>query len=613
MMLENKAQDEAIHTVDGQMLIIACPGSGKTTTLLRRINYMITEARINPTEILMITFTKAAADEMNKRYVSMFGENPGITFSTIHSLCFDIVKKYGKKTVDIISEIEIYNYFNYRVRYIDQINDNDEFVADLILDISVMKNNMFSLSDYQPKCTEDKELFASLYTGYEKYKDAGSKIDFDDMLVMAKEVLDTNPEILLYLRSCYSYIQVDEYQDTNYIQRDIVYSLAGENGNLAVVGDDDQSIYMFRGAKPEIMLNFKKDYPNCKVIHMSTNYRSLQEIIQKADNLVQHNSQRFAKKFIGSREEKGKVIFRNYLNSTSQLGGVIHKIRSLLDEGIKPEQIAILYRTNKESMPFAEYFMNEKIPFQCNERLKSKYHHWIFQDIQAYQNLSRGRKDSVAFDRILNHPNRFFYGKAFQSVNPDIDSLNQAIYRQSGKAHWQIQKGLKNATELFRHLKVLSKLNPVEFINYLYRAVGYDEYLKQYADLRKLDKKELTDIWDNFHNEAKLYGSWNEWGRHIMAYNKQLQQANKNKDGIMLSTMHRSKGLEWEYVFIINCINGTIPHTNATEFEDIEEERRLFYVAMTRAKDSLYLTAYKKDGEGDKETNVSPFIEECNI
>ena len=564
MMLENKAQDEAIHTVDGQMLIIACPGSGKTTTLLRRINYMVTEANINPTGILMITFTKAAADEMNKRYISMFGENPGITFSTIHALCFDIVKKYGKKRVDIITEIEVYNYFNFRVRYIDQINDKDEFVADLILDISVMKNNMLSLSEYQPKCTEDKELFSNLYTGYEEYKDKESKIDFDDMLVMAKEILDTNPEILLYLRSSYPYIQVDEYQDTNYIQRDIVYSLAGENGNLAVVGDDDQSIYMFRGAKPEIMLNFKKDYPNCKVIHMSTNYRSLQEIIQKADNLVQHNSQRFSKQFLGSRQEKGKVIFRNYLNSISQLGGVIHKICSLLDDGIKPEQIAILYRTNKESMPFAEYFMNEKIPFQCNERLKSKYHHWIFQDIQAYQKLSRGKKDIIAFNRILNHPNRFFYGKAFRSVNPDLESLNQAIYMQSGKEYWKIQK-------------------------------------------------ELTAIWNNLYDEAKLYGNWGEWGRHIMAYNRQLQQANKNKDGIMLSTMHRSKGLEWEYVFIINCINGTIPHTNATEFEDIEEERRLFYVAMTRAKDSLYLTAYKKDGEGDKETNVSPFIEECNI
>ena len=198
-------------------------------------------------------------------------------------------------------------------------------------------------------------------------------------------------------------------------------------------------------------------------------------------------------------------------------------------------------------------------------------------------------------------------------MNPDLESLNQAIYMQSGKEYWKIQKGLKNAADLFRHLKVLSSLNPVEFMNYLYRAVGYDEYLKQYADLRKLDKKELTAIWNNLYDEAKLYGNWGEWGRHIMAYNRQLQQANKNKDGIMLSTMHRSTGLEWEYVFIINCINGTIPHTNATEFEDIEEERRLFYVAMTRAKDSLYLTAYKKDGEGDKETNVSPFIEECNI
>ena len=253
MILENKAQEEAIHTVDGQMLIIACPGSGKTTTLLRRINYMVTEANINPTGILMITFTKAAADEMNKRYISMFGENPGITFSTIHALCFDIVKKYGKKRVDIITEIEVYNYFNFRVRYIDQINDKDEFVADLILDISVMKNNMLSLSEYQPKCTEDKELFSNLYTGYEEYKDKESKIDFDDMLVMAKEILDTNPEILLYLRSSYPYIQVDEYQDTNLIQKDIIYLLAGQDGNLAVVGDDDQSIYAFRGAKPEIM------------------------------------------------------------------------------------------------------------------------------------------------------------------------------------------------------------------------------------------------------------------------------------------------------------------------------------------------------------------------
>lgn len=610
MMLENKAQEEAIHTVNKQVLVIACPGSGKTTTLLRRIHYMVTEAGISAAQILMITFTKAAADEMNKRYVSMYGDNPGVTFATIHSLCFSIVKKYGKKNVSVLSDIEIYNYFNYRVKYLDQINDKDNFVADVILDISVMKNNMISLSDYEPACTDNKELFASLYTGYEKYKEKESKVDFDDMLVMAKDILDNEPEVLLYLKNRYSYIQVDEYQDTNYIQRDIIYKLAGKEGNLAVVGDDDQSIYMFRGARPEIMLNFSKDYPECKVIHMSTNYRSLKEIIKTADHVVKHNSQRFAKDFYGAREEKGKVFFRNYLNNTSQLGGVLHKVRELLEQGIKPEQIAILYRTNKESMPFAEYFMREKIPFQCNERLKSKYHHWIFQDIQAYWKLSRGKKDKISFQRILNHPNRYFYGKAFHSVDPNLSSLKQAVWEQKGGVHWQLQKGLENAETLFQHFKILNTFSkPEVFMNYLYKATGYNDYLKEYAKLRKLDVKELTVVWNNLLDEAKLYGSWDAWGRYIVAYNRQLQQANKSKDGITLSTMHRAKGLEWDYVFIINCVDGTIPHSNAMTPEEIEEERRLFYVAMTRAKDFLYLSAYKEDGKDIS----SPFIEECEL
>jgi DNA helicase-2/ATP-dependent DNA helicase PcrA len=610
MMLENKAQEEAIHTVNKQVLVIACPGSGKTTTLLRRIHYMVTEAGISAAQILMITFTKAAADEMNKRYVSMYGDNPGVTFATIHSLCFSIVKKYGKKNVSVLSDIEIYNYFNYRVKYLDQINDKDNFVADVILDISVMKNNMISLSDYEPACTDNKELFASLYTGYEKYKEKESKVDFDDMLVMAKDILDNEPEVLLYLKNRYSYIQVDEYQDTNYIQRYIIYKLAGKEGNLAVVGDDDQSIYMFRGARPEIMLNFSKDYPECKVIHMSTNYRSLKEIIKTADHVVKHNSQRFAKDFYGAREEKGKVFFRNYLNNTSQLGGVLHKVRELLEQGVKPEQIAILYRTNKESMPFAEYFMREKIPFQCNERLKSKYHHWIFQDIQAYWKLSRGKKDKISFQRILNHPNRYFYGKAFHSVDPNLSSLKQAVWEQKGGVHWQLQKGLENAETLFQHFKILNTFSkPEVFMNYLYKATGYNDYLKEYAKLRKLDVKELTVVWNNLLDEAKLYGSWDAWGRYIVAYNRQLQQANKSKDGITLSTMHRAKGLEWDYVFIINCVDGTIPHSNAMTPEEIEEERRLFYVAMTRAKDFLYLSAYKEDGKDIS----SPFIEECEL
>lgn len=609
--MENKAQEEAIQTIDGQLLLIACPGSGKTTTLIRRIHHMITEGNVDPEKILMITFTKASADEMKKRYIKMFDKNPGVTFCTIHSLCFSIVRAYGKHQITLMSELEVYNYFQYRVRYNDKINDKEDFVSDLILDISVMKNNMIPLSDYKPNCTEDKEMFEKFYTDYETYKDENSKLDFDDMLVLAKNILDSNAEALEHIRSLYSYIQVDEYQDTNYIQRDIIYQIAGENGNLAVVGDDDQSIYMFRGAKPEIMLGFEKDYPKAKVIHMSTNYRSEKNIIRKADEVIKNNKKRFKKDFLGSKENEGKVYFRDYMNVASQLGGIIYKIKKLIEDGVKPEEIAILYRTNKESTLFVDFFMKEKIPFRCNEKLKSKYEHWIFQDIQAYQKLSRGRNDVIAFHQILNHPNRYFFGKAFYNIQPDHNALCGAIVKQTGMKLWQMQKAYENADLLFTQLNNLKDMSPDKFMQYLYLCVGYHDYIRDYAKSRNREPKELESLWSSFYREAALYKDWNTWGRHIVNYNRKLQDINKNTNGITLSTMHRAKGLEWEHVFIINCIEGMIPHSTAATPDEIEEERRLFYVAMTRAKKALYLSSYKKS-EDDK-TKLSRFIKECSL
>lgn len=612
MLKENKAQEEAIQTINGQLLLVACPGSGKTTTLIRRINYMITKGNVDPRKILMITFTKAAAEEMEKRYTTMYEKNPGVTFSTIHSLCYQMVKLFGKRQISLLTEFEVFNYFLFRVKYIDKINDKDEFVSDLILDISVMKNNMIRLSDYKPNCTDDKDLFEKLYVGYEKYKEEQNKLDFDDMLVLAKDLLENNEKVLNFVRSNHQYIQVDEYQDTNYLQRDIIYQMAGENGNLAVVGDDDQSIYAFRGAKPEIMLNFTKDYPATKVIHMNTNYRSEKNIIKKADELVKHNQKRFKKDFIGSRPGEGKVVYRSYLNQLAQLGGIFYKIKKLMEDGVKPEQIAILYRTNKESTPFVEHFMQEKIPFRCNEKLTSKYEHWIFQDIQAYQRLSRGANDQIAFQKILNHPNRFFYGKTYREIKPDYDSLSQAILSQPGKKMWQLTKALEEAQKLFLDLKRLEDMNPEAFMLYLSKKIGYDDYIKSYEKSRNMKNKELQKIWKDFYKEAQLYKDWNIWGKYIRAYNYQLRLADKNTNGITLSTMHRAKGLEWDYVFIVNCMEGIIPHSNAATDEEIEEERRLFYVAMTRAKNSLFISSYKKDEESENK-NTSRFITECSL
>lgn len=607
MLKKNIAQEKAIQTIDGQLILVACPGSGKTTTLLRRINYMITEKKINPLNILMITFTKAAADEMNKRYAKMFGKNPGVTFCTIHSFCLAIIRKFSLKRYSILSELEKYIFFKDKIRYNDSIADKEAFISDIILDISILKNNMLSVSEYTPECTVNKDLFVGLYTDYEKYKEKKGKIDYDDMLLVARDILLNDDMALQWLRERYQYIQVDEYQDTNYLQRDIIYQVAGKTGNLAVVGDDDQSIYAFRGARPEIMLNFTKDFPNASRIDMSTNYRSLQNIIHNADSLIKENKVRFAKDFVGFRENNGCVIYKNYKDDIVQVDTIVKDIEEMIKKGEDPNNIAILYRINREAMPFAEKFMSKGMQFQCNEKLISKYDHWIFQDILSYREVATGNDpDGVFFRKILNHPNRFFFGKAFSDIKPDLNLLMTAIMKQKTKQQWQIDKAIDNAYELFRGLRFLKDAKPIDFLSCLWNVIGYKDFVREYAKSRNMESKELKEIWDDLSKEAKMYETWDKWDRAVETYRIKLAEANRSRGGITLSTMHRSKGLEWKNVFIIDCVEGIYPFEKAVKPEQIEEERRLFYVAMTRAKDNLYLTSYdKKNG---KTQTTSRFI-----
>lgn len=607
MLKKNIAQEKAIQTVNGQMILVACPGSGKTTTLLRRINYMVTERNINPLNILMITFTKAAADEMNKRYAKMFGRNPGVTFCTIHSFCLAIIRKFSLKKYSILSEFEKYTFFRDKIRYNGSIADKDAFISDMILDISILKNNMLSVSEYSPECTVNKDLFVGLYTDYEEYKEKKGKIDYDDMLLIAKDILLNNTMALQWLRDRYQYIQVDEYQDTNYLQKEIIYQVAGKTGNLAVVGDDDQSIYAFRGARPEIMLDFTKDFPYATRIDMSTNYRSLQTIIHDADTLIRENQVRFVKDFVGFRENDGCVVYKNYKDDIVQVDAIIKDIQEMIKKGEDPNDIAILYRINKESVPFAEKFMAKGIQFQCNEVLLSKYDHWVFQDILAYREVATGNDlDGVFFRKILNHPNRYFFGKAFSDVKPDINMLLTSIMKQKKKQQWQIDKAIDSAYELFRGLRFLKDANPEEFLSCMWNVIGYKDFIREYAKSRNMEPKELKEIWDDLSKEAKTYETWEKWDKAIEAYRIKLAEANRSKGGITLSTMHRSKGLEWKNVFIIDCVEGIYPFEKAVKPEQIEEERRLFYVAMTRAKDNLYLTSYdKKNG---KNQTVSRFL-----
>lgn len=369
-MEKNNAQEEIIHTVNGQLLVVACPGSGKTTTLLRRIHYMINEAKIPAQQILMVTFSSAAAKEMKTRYQKKFGMD-AVTFSTIHSMCMSILKKFGGYTKEsILSDPR--EYFYEVLRKQKGINDINEFITGLITEISVINNNSIDLNSYKPKCTKDKKLFLKLINGYQEYKEEFHLIDFDDMLQKAYEIMVNDKECLDFLRNKYRYIQVDEYQDTNLIQKDIIYLLAGQDGNLAVVGDDDQSIYAFRGAKPEIMLNFQKEYPKSKMVKMSTNYRSGKKIISEADRVIKSNTNRFQKDFIGFKPENGAVEYIVTEEKKDEILKIYSRIKKLLNDGENPADIAVLFRTNRQAEKMAAILFRNQIPFQSNEKIQSK-------------------------------------------------------------------------------------------------------------------------------------------------------------------------------------------------------------------------------------------------
>ena len=605
IMEKNIAQDQVIQTIKGQLIVVACPGSGKTTTMLRRIRYMIEEKHISPKHILMLTFSNAAAREMRTRYEAKY-EKDDVTFCTIHSMCMAILRKFCGMNNSAIYSDGI-NFFYEALRKNNTINDKEEFIKNLINDISIVKTNFFNVNDYKPKCCNDKELFMSLFEQYEAHKEELGLIDFDDMMIQALNLMRSDNTCLSWLQQKYQYIQVDEYQDTNYLQRDIIYMLAGDNGNIAVVGDDDQSIYGFRGARPDVMMDFSKKYENALRINMVTNYRSNSEIIKNADKLIQNNTSRFKKKFLGFHKETGKVEHVTVKDRTEEVCNVALRIQKLIKAGVDPNNIAILYRTNQQSEAIASILSDAKIPFTSNEKIPSCYQHWMLEDIKSYRRLAVGSWSKKDLARVINHPQRFLFDKGYLRVGLDMKAM-QAIAKKECN-NWKKNKAYDAITSFFFLIQCLKSKNPKDFLKSLSWAGHYERYLEEYAEFRNDDSSNLEWIWNKYNKDAEKYDDWTEWGHYILKYNKALEKASKQKNGVVLSTMHSSKGLEWDYVFIIDCIEGYCPYRKAAKKEEIEEERRLFYVAVTRAKKELYLYSFKKKGS-NKEVRVSPFVRE---
>ena len=605
----NHAQTEAVAHNEGPCMVLAGPGSGKTLTIAKRIEYLIMKHKVRPEEILVITFTKYAAWEMKNRTRSICGPSSyAVTFGTFHGIYYGILKwAYRLNQSNLLSDEEKYRILREILPGIDwdqepEADEEKDYLQELAIEIGNVKNNCMDIEEYEPvKYTTEK--FRKLYRTYEETKKKYRKIDFEDMLIQCRDLFMKRPDILKKWQEKFQYILVDEFQDVNQAQYDVVRMLAAPQDNLFVVGDDDQSVYGFRGAKPGIMMEFMKDYPKARQILLDVNYRSSGYIVKGALRVIENNKIRFEKKIEAFRKPDETVHVQEVKDPVQEAEYVLERIREYREKGVSYTEMAVLYRTNVDARAMSELMTEYQIPFVMKEHLNNIYEHFIALDMISYLRLSQGEYDRKYFLQIANRPNRYLTRESMKTGNVSYESLRR-YYRDKD---WMVDR----IDQLEWDMKMICDKTPYAAIQYIRKRMGYDEFLKEYAAYRKIPSEDLFAVLEEIWQNSKGYGTIKEWFEHIESYGKMLKEQNKKngeKEGVNLMTMHAAKGLEFDTVFVIEANEGSCPYKKATADEEIEEERRLFYVAMTRAKRKLVIS-YVKEKNG-KDLLPSRFVSE---
>ena len=605
----NHAQTEAVAHNKGPCMVLAGPGSGKTLTIAKRIEYLIMKHKVRPEEILVITFTKYAAWEMKNRTRSICGPSSyAVTFGTFHGIYYGILKwAYRLNQSNLLSDEEKYRILREILPGIDwdqepEADEEKDYLQELAIEIGNVKNNCMDIEEYEPvKYTTEK--FRKLYRTYEETKKKYRKIDFEDMLIQCRDLFMKRPDILKKWQEKFQYILVDEFQDVNQAQYDVVRMLAAPQDNLFVVGDDDQSVYGFRGAKPGIMMEFMKDYPKAKRVLLDINYRSSAYIVNGALRVIGNNKIRFEKKIEAFRKPDETVHVQEVKDPVQEAEYVLERIREYREKGVSYTEMAVLYRTNVDARAMSELMTEYQIPFVMKEHLNNIYEHFIALDMISYLRLSQGEYDRKYFLQIANRPNRYLTRESMKTGNVSYESLRR-YYRDKD---WMVDR----IDQLEWDMKMICDKTPYAAIQYIRKRMGYDEFLKEYAAYRKISSEDLFALLEEIWQNSKGYGTIKEWFEHIESYGKMLKEQNKKngeKEGVNLMTMHAAKGLEFDTVFVIEANEGSCPYKKATADEEIEEERRLFYVAMTRAKRKLVIS-YVKEKNG-KDLLPSRFVSE---
>ena len=602
----NEDQIKAIKWFKGPMLVLGTPGSGKTTVIVERIRNLIDIEGVAPGRILVITFTRAAANSMKQRFVSS-RDDEKVRFGTFHSFFFWVIKTaYGYSNEDILTEEERRKLIRGLLSNDDQgLSDNEELITSVLRQIEKVDSELIDIENYYSSDLPEHQ-FRNIYNRFKELKKKSGKLDFNDMMHMCYTLLKERPDILDLIRKSYPYILVDEFQDTNLLQYEILKMLAAPLNNLFVVGDDDQSIYGFRGARPDIMLSFKETYKDAEIVTLRTNYRCKKDITRLSGKLISHNKKRYDKELKSASSSDGLIKIQQVKDITTQNELLISRIRDSLDKGVEASDIAVLYRTNMSPRRLIYKLREYNIPFVAKDAVPDIFSSPMVSCIMDYLYFANGDRSRKRFLRFMNKPLRYVPRDILIDENVDIHEL---IRRTADKGYLQT-----NLMLLRNHLERIRELSPLAAVSYIRKVVGIDKYVSENSKERALDEGEFIDLLDEFQSITREFESFGDLADFAIREKKTLEEEyNKMQsdraDAIQLMTMHSSKGLEFSEVHIINCVEGEIPHKKSRREYELEEERRMFYVAMTRAMDKLYI--YSPRSMAEKNMKISRFINEA--
>ena len=614
----NERQKEAVITTEGPVLVIAGAGSGKTKVLTTRIAYLIENKKVNSENILAITFTNKAAKEMKDRVSNILKRDiRRMHISTFHSFGVEILREYGylvniDKNFTILDSDDSLKVIKI---IIDDMNLNKTLSPKHVKEVISSYKNKLVLPEEAGKNTytfEEKKI-VDIYEKYNKKLYNSNSVDFDDLLLIPYLILDKYNAVLEEFQEKYKYILIDEYQDTNDAQYFLVKMLSVKYKNLFVVGDSDQSIYSFRGANYKNILNFTKDFPNAKVIKLEQNYRSTNNILSIANNVIKNNIERSHKDLWSSLGDGEKVKFNQLNTEENEVNYVISEIKKISNQ-YDYDDIAIIYRTNAQSRLFEQLFINNVIPFKLVGSF-GFFNKKEIKDLIAYLKLIDNPKDDISFLRIVNYPTRGIGNKTIENLQRKANLSNLSLYEsieEDDKKLILFKNLIEEIKDNYENISLKSLVERICQKTNLLETIKKDNDLE--SSIREENIKEFITYVDNYEKENN--SSLREFLENLILFSDRENNNENEEKKVNLMTVHAVKGLEFKVVFVVGLEESLFPYQFSLEnVQDIEEERRLYYVAVTRAKEKLYLLSAKRRYAFAKISYnpVSRFVYESNI